>query len=512
MQAAVLRGGAACAGLGALVPVAYLVLRALEGGEGLVQLLQPRHLTLLGNTLALVGTVLVADTALALPAAWLLGRSELARRRGLVALVAAPVVIPGYIVALALLGLGGDYGLLARLVGWRLPRPQGLWGATLCLTLYTYPYVFLSARAALLGLDPSLEEAARSLGLSPWGVARRVVLPQLLPALRAAWLVVGLYVLGDFGAVSLLRYETYSYAVYLRYAGALDRTGAAALSLPLLGLAALGWAASRAGGGRGVGYRAGSGASRPAPRARLGWARPLALGYLALLVGLGVGLPLGTLFLWLLQDPQAVGGRALAHGLGGTAVAAGGAALLALALAFPLAHRATRGHGWGTAVLVSLPHLGHALPPFVVGLGWAFLGLRALPFLYGRLVLLLLALALYFVPLAFGPLRAAWAQLSPRLEEAARSLGHGPLGAAVRSALPGLVRGAVAGGALVFLRAATELPLTFLLSPLGFSTLATRTFAAASEALFAQAAPFALALLALALPSLVLLLRMERET
>ncbi|MDG4869622.1 ABC transporter permease subunit, partial [Guyparkeria sp. 1SP6A2] len=89
----------------------------------------------------------------------------------------------------------------------RISNISGYWGAVWALALYTYPYIFLNLRAALLGLDSSLEESAYSLGYSRLATFRFVMLPHLLPALLAGYIVVALYVLGDFGAVALMRYE-----------------------------------------------------------------------------------------------------------------------------------------------------------------------------------------------------------------------------------------------------------------------------------------------------------------
>ena len=82
------------------------------------------------------------------------------------------------------------------------------------MSLYTFPYLFLNLRASLLGLDPGLEETARSLGRTPWQTFRAVVVPHLTPALLSGWMVIGLYVLGDFGVIALMRYEVFSYAIY----------------------------------------------------------------------------------------------------------------------------------------------------------------------------------------------------------------------------------------------------------------------------------------------------------
>ena len=116
-------------------------------------------------------------------------------------------------------------GFLESLVGIeRLPDISGFPGAMLTLTFLSYPYILLTVRAALQRLDPSLEESSRSLGYSWRATFRRVVIPLLRPSVAAGGLLVALYTLSDFGAVSLLRYETFTWAIFIQYEAALDRT------------------------------------------------------------------------------------------------------------------------------------------------------------------------------------------------------------------------------------------------------------------------------------------------
>ncbi|BFH77696.1 hypothetical protein TthTF21_04130 [Thermus thermophilus] len=217
-------------GGGVLLPVAYLGVRALEADPLVLReiLLRPKNLDLLRNTLGLAAGVLGLATLVALPAAYLTTRTDLRGKRLWATLLTLPLAVPGYVGAYVLLSATGPGGLLP------LPRPEGYWGALLVLGLTTYPYLFLALRAAFLGVDPSVEEAARTLGHPPWRVFLRVTLPQLLPAFLSGYLVIALHVLGDFGTVSLLRYETFSYAIYLQYSAAFDRVYAAWLALFLL--------------------------------------------------------------------------------------------------------------------------------------------------------------------------------------------------------------------------------------------------------------------------------------
>jgi iron(III) transport system permease protein len=126
------------------------------------------------------------------------------------------------------------------------------------------------------------------------------------------------------------------------------------------------------------------------------------------------------------------------------------------------------------------------------------------PGLYQTQAMLALAYVVLFLPQAVGALRASLLQVSPSLEEAARSLGCGRRGVWARVTLPLVRPGLVAGFGLVFLTAMKELPATLLLAPIGFTTLATQVWGSTNEALFARAAAPALAIVALsALPLLL---------
>ncbi|MDX1419498.1 MAG: iron ABC transporter permease [Rubricoccaceae bacterium] len=489
-------GPAALVAAGVLVPLGYLLVRAFEAEpeELAALLLRWRNVRLLGNTLGLTAGVLAAATALALPLAWLVTRTDLRGARVVTLLGVLPLAVPGYVMAYALLGLAGTNGLLAQ-VGVVWPRPSGYGGALVALTLYTFPYLFLNLRTVLLGLDPSLEEAARSLGYREREVARRVVLPQLRPAYLAGALLVVLHVLGDFGVVSLMRFETFSYAIYLQYAAALDRVYAAWLALMLLGLTgALLVLEARLLKGR-LYARTGGGAARRVRRTALGRWRILAYGFVALVGLAGIGLPVATILFWLGRGAEAAAWGDLGAALWDSARASLPAALLAAALAVPIAYLGVRRPSAPSRLMERVAYLGYATPPLAFALALVVFSLAAAPFLYQTLALLVGAYALHFLAEAVGPVRSALYQAPPRLEEAARALGRPPAAAFFAATFPLLRRGLGVSVAFVFLSALKELPLTFLLSPLGFRTLAMGVWGAAGEALFSVAAPYALVLI-----------------
>ncbi|MER5577913.1 ABC transporter permease, partial [Streptomyces massasporeus] len=213
---------ACVAALFALLPLGYLAVRALEHGPAFAWdvVADERTLDLLGRSLGLTVAVVAACLVLGVSLAWLTVRTRLPGGRAWSALATLPLAVPSYVAAFAWLSAEPDLA--------------GFGGAALALTLVSFPYVYLPVAAALRGIDPAQEEAARSLGHGPLATFLRITLPQLRPAAAGGALLVALYVLSDFGAVSLMRYDTFTRAIHTSYRASFDRTPAAALSVVLV--------------------------------------------------------------------------------------------------------------------------------------------------------------------------------------------------------------------------------------------------------------------------------------
>jgi iron(III) transport system permease protein len=138
-----------------------------------------------------------------------------------------------------------------------------------------------------------------------------------------------------------------------------------------------------------------------------------------------------------------------------------------------------------------------------------FFGANYAPILYQTVAMLLFAYVILFLPQAVGTVRTSLLQVSPRLEEVARSLGRSPALVWLTVTVPLVRPGLVAGAALVFLTAMKELPATLLLSPIGFETLATRIWGATADGFFARAASPALLMILVSSVPLIWLLRRD---
>lgn len=481
---------------GAALPLLYLAVRAIEGGvdQAAEILSDPSTLALLLRTLGLAISVTLASLVIAIPIAWFTTRTNLPGRRILAVLTALPLVIPSYVGAYAAVSAFGPKGMVQKMLiplgVERLPELYGFPGALVILTLYTYPYLLLTVSAAMKGLDPSIEEAARTLGKSPSQVFFKVILPQLRPSAGSGALLVALYTIHDFGAVSLLRFDTFTRAIHLAYQGSFDRSRAAVLSLCLILLAGILVLIEGRTRKRIDLYRLHSGGARAVASVSLGAWRWVAGAFCALVAGAALAGPLVVMGVWL-SRALSLGGPDWARafdGLGGSLQAATLGTLFTLAGALPVAVVAQRDPSWIGRRVEQFGYIGHVLPGLVVGLSLVFIGVRLVPAIYQTRAMLAFSYGILFLPLAVGSIRASLGQVSPRLEEASRSLGRGYMGTVKRVTMPLTRPGVGAGAALVFLSGMKELPATIMTSPPGFTTLATHIWSSTTEARFSAAA------------------------
>ena len=478
-----------------LLPLGFLLLRAGQVGLSDLKALLFRHLTLelLWNTVRLTVVVSALCAVIGVAAAWFIERTDLPARRLLGVLVVVPVAIPDFVVSW----------------GWVSVTPSihGFAGAVLVMTLAVYPLVYLPVAAALRNADPAQEEVSRSLGVGRWETFRRVTLRQVRPALLGGVVLVALAILAEYGAFEILRYQTFTTAIFTEFQQGFNAAAACALSLVLvlLGLIVLGsdgWARER-GRLRRVDRQA---ARAPVPHRLRGYRVPVAAGMWAL-VGLALGVPLGTLAYWMTRGGQsslpAVAGlvNATLHTAGYSAAAA----VVSTLMAVPVAGLAARRPSPLTAAVERANFIIQALPGLVVALGLVFFTVRYLNFLYQSPELLVFCYAVLFFPLALVCVRASLAQVPRGLEDVGRSLGQGRWGVLVRVTLPLVAPGLAAGACLVFLSAVTELTATLVLIPTDTETLATQFWAFTGNLSYGAAAPYAAVMVGIAaVPSYVL--------
>ncbi|MGC5698780.1 iron ABC transporter permease [Pseudomonas sp. NFXW11] len=497
-----LLGAAVLVALLALLPLGFVLGVSLQTGwDTIAQLvLRPRVAELLFNTLLLLLLTLPLCVLLGVALAWLTERSDLPGRRVWSLLAVAPMAVPAFVHSYAWVSL------------W--PALHGLPAAVLVSVIAYYPFVYLPVAATLRRLDPALEDVGESMGLKPRALFIRVVLPQLRLAIAGGALLVGLHLLAEYGLYAMIRFDTFTTAIYDQFQSTYNGPAANMLAgvLVLCCLLLLGSESACRGQARYA--RIGSGSPRLQRCVTLGaGARVAALLLVLLSSALTLGVPLLTLGNWLLaggieawQAPELLPSlrQTLELGLLG--------ALLTTAAAMPMAWLSIRAPGPLLRLLESCNYIASSLPGIVVALALVTVTVQYARPLYQTTFCVLLAYALMFLPRALVSLRAGIAQAPVELENIARSLGRSPWQALWRVTLRLAAPGAAAGAALVFLAISNELTATLLLAPNGTRTLATGFWARTSEIDYAAAAPYALLMILLALPLTALLYHQSRRT
>jgi iron(III) transport system permease protein len=486
----------------ALLPIGFVVGQVLSLGleEAKTLLWRPLVGTLLVHSVALTVTGTVLAVLIGTAVAYCVERTDLPGRRVWAVLAALPITVPAFVTS---------YGWVSITTA-----VQGFAGATMIVTLAYYPFVYLPVAATLRGMDPAFEESARSLGLGPWRTFARVTLPQARPALLGGALIVAIHLLAEFGAFAMLRFQTFTTTIYTEYQLSFDSAAASMLALVLVVLCVSLLALETGLRGRARYVRVGGGAARALPRRRLGRATPAVLAAFALLVALALGVPGAALVYWLVRGSStALPVGSLLSTAGASLKLGLGAAAITTILALPVSLLAVRHRSRVSTLLERSTYVAYALPGIVVALAFVLVSVRHVQPLYQTTLLLLLAYAVLFLPLAVVGVRGALLQASPSLEHAARSLGCRPFAVLRRVTLPLIAPGLGAAATLVFLSTVTELTATLLLAPIGTQTLATEVWSNTRNLAYGAAAPYAALMVAVsAVPTYLLTRRLGALT
>jgi iron(III) transport system permease protein len=305
----------------------------------------------------------------------------------------------------------------------------------------------------------------------------------------------------------LLRYDTFTRAIYTLYRGQIDRRPAATLSLILMALAIVILLLERRTRGRAALHVRRPRRARPLIKLA-GLQLGVSLSLIASYTLLALGVPLVVMIASVargLEAGQPVGATLWAEGARSLGVAVAAALVTALA-AFPVAMVTTRRPGRLSGWVESAVWGTYALPHITVGVAAVGFALQWSRPLYQTLIFLLIIYVALFLPQSVGAVQDSLRRASPDLEDASRGLGRGPFSTLLHITLPLAGPGLIAGGALVFLSAMKELPATLLLRPNGFETLAIRIWSSTSEGFLTRASAAGLFLLVISIVPLFLVM------
>jgi len=493
-----------------LLPTFYLIWRFLTFTRSYVSFFRSWNVfDLLLNTMLLFIFVVISSLILGLLISIILVRFNIPGSKILFTLSVLPLVIPSYIGALTYVSAFSPKGLFVQLFSSfginEIAGIDGFFGSWLVLTLFTYPYVVLICSSALRNLDSTVEDAARSLGKNRFNVYTQVVIPRLKKPIIFSGLLVGLYVISDFGAVSLMRYSTLTKAIYSYYEFNINCDPVIFYSSILIVLALLISFIQR--GSEEARSAKVSGTPKISEKTNLSpRSKVLIYTFLSLVIFSGLILPISVLSYWLIRGLSAGNSvRAVFGGVVGSLSVSLLAALFSVIVSTPIIIMVSQYRSKFGNVLERIMLALYGLPHISVGVAILFITIKIFPSIYQSFTALIISYLIVFLPQAIGAGQASMEQVKSNYLDASAGLGMSKLKSFYRITLPLIYRGLFAGGALVFLSTMKELPQTLLLRPTGLNTMAIDIWSYASEGLFTQAAFSSFILLAIsAIPTYIL--------
>ena len=526
--------------VGALLALPIAIVAAnvfVPGGEAWAHLsatVLPRYIR---TTLLLLALVLVGVVVVGVACAWLVAACEFPGRRALEWALLLPLAVPAYVIAYAytdLLQFAGPLQTgLRSAFGWSagdywFPDIRSDGGAAAMFVCVLYPYVYLLARVAFLEQSSSLAEAGRTMGLSPWESFFRVSLPMARPAIAAGASLALMETLADFGTVSYFGVQTFTTGIFRAWLSMGEPVSAAKLSVILLAFVGVILAVERWARKRARYHEVSPGAHRE--RVRLAGAKAwAAAAACAVPLALGFALPALLLFKMSLAADTGTLGTRFANLAANSVSVSAITAVVAVAIALLLAYVARISRSRVAAAVNRVASLGYAVPGAVIAIGvlipaarldnaiadWAeaTFGVKMGLIFTGSLVALIYAYLIRFLAVALQAVEAGLAQVTPHMEDAARSLGMNAAETLARVHAPMLRSSLVTAALLVFVDVMKELPATFVMRPFDFDTLAVQAYNFAADERLAEASTVSLAIVAVGLVPLVLASRrlMRRE-
>ena len=512
-----------------LLPLVVLFLFFLHPEKEIWQHLAETLLTELAiNTVILAAGVALGTGVIGITLAWLVGACEFPGRKYFAWALVLPMAMPVYVLAFVALGLldyAGPVQSFLRGV-WpesRLwfPDIRSVWGVIGVMTLTLYPYVYLLTKSAFETQGGRALEAARSLGLRPVAGFIKVALPMARPWIAAGLMLVLMETLADFGAVSVFNYNTFTTAIYKSWFGFFSLSAAAQLSAVLILIAFLVLVIEQF-MQRKMRFTQSGRLSLESTKIHLtGAAAWLAWTICTAVLLLAFVVPVLQLSFWALSSV----GEELNSRYVGLLVRSLGLSLLAMititaaSLALAYVWRSRGSHL--IRLFIRLCTLGYAMPGTVLAVGiflvastadrwiagivFRVSGLEIGSLLGGSILALLAAYMVRYLAAGFNPVHSAMNRLTRNLDEAAASMGITGMSLLQRIHIPILRSGIITAAIMVFVDVLKEMPITLMIRPFGWDTLAVKIFELTAEGEWERAALPALALVMAGLLPVLLL-------
>ena len=484
------------------------------------------------NSLILVTGVSLLTLLMGISAAWLITKYSLPFKNTLEWLLVLPIAIPTYINGFAYSGLLDFAGpirvFMRNVLGWDeiYFDIMNIYGVIWVLSTVLYPYVFLSARTAFARQAFVMQEAASILGHNKIKSFFSVVLPVARPAIVAGLMLVVMETLNDYGTVKYYGVATFTTGIFRSWLSLGDLQSAIYLSAMLMtavfGLILLErWQRGRAK------YESMERSNTHRKEKPKGLKLSLVMLVCLFPVWVGLMIPIFQLSYWAYFSLMDVINEGFWLIIKNSFLLAGGASILITFLAILLnyAVKMSRSKFWESIAKVTM--LGYSVPGAVIAVGimiliigldkyiiaafndWFAVKIEML--ITGSIFALLYAYLVRYFAVSFGPMEAAFKSLPHSLNEAGRSLGASPTRNLFKVDLPILSKAIIAALMVAFVDIMKELPLTLILRPFNFNTLATNAFQYANDEMVTKAAPASLLIIGIGMIPVFLLNRLIKQ-
>ena len=506
-------------------PLLALLVTAFGDTDGTMSHLME---TVLGRyfltTLQLMVGVGVVAILFGVSTAWIVSRYQFIGRGILEWMLVLPAAVPAYIIAYTytdFLEYAGPVQTLIRDIfgftssrDYWFPEIRSMGGAMLVMGAVLYPYVYITTRTAFRLTSTRLFEAARLVGGNMFfGIA----LPLARPAIVAGLALAMMEVVSDFGTVEYFALDTLTLGIFNVWLGMGNIAAAARIALMAFVIVVILLGIERWGRSGRKFENQSRGPSGVLTRVITGWRSALAITICLVPIILGFVIPVGVLLNFIFSGYASGLPDATASAIQNTLLVASIGAMIIMLMALFVGIIARYQSGRMGSAIAALSSSGYAVPGTILAIGvlgvvfgieqlWRFINDDATArLLSGTLMVLLFAYIVRFQAVGYGAVNAGLKRLPPNLMPASQVLGHPFSSSVLRITVPLLHPSILAGLLLAFVDIMKELPMTLLLSPFNFETLATLTYQFAKDELLEDAAvPALLIVLAGLIPVIII--------
>ncbi|SNT18507.1 iron(III) transport system permease protein [Ekhidna lutea] len=436
------------------------------------------------NTSILVIGTSAITLVLGVATAWFVTVYDFPFRKHFEWVLILPLAIPTFINAIAYVGLtdfAGPIRIFFRWLGTDIYLDiMNHTGAILIMSLVLYPYVYVTSRSAFLLQSSSLMEVSRSLGQSMRRTFFKVVLPLAWPAIFAGLILVIMEVLNDYGVVSYFGIPTFTVGIFRSWLALGDLSTAVFLSVIVLTFVVILLI---------IEFRANRKKRLTPDKAepffsRLKTKRKWLLFSICLLPVLaGFIIPVGQLLWWFFLAYTHDVWTSLFTLVGNTAILGISTTLIVAILSIILVYtfRLVKKKGVKKTI-AKLPMLGYAMPGAVIAVGIvAFILIINPDLIYSSILALIFGYTVRFFAVGYGSIESGMEKIPSQIDDAAQSLGSNTFRNLIRVHLPVLKPVLLGALIMVFVDVAKELPITLILRPFNYETLATNAFQYAKD-------------------------------